>query len=195
MASKENRRITDVGTLKALGHPLRMKLYRALIVTRAATASQLGEQVDEAPSLVSYHLRKLAEHGLIEEAEQRSEDGRERWWQPASDGVSVRGEDFRDAPEKEAAHLAFTRLFYEQRGDAYRRYLDERATWPTEWNDAAADSEATLRLTAVELDALKDELLTVIRKYDDKGRVDEAAGATEGRENVALHVYGFPFRP
>ncbi|MFJ2826124.1 ArsR/SmtB family transcription factor [Streptomyces sp. NPDC087263] len=195
MASKENRRITDVGTLKALGHPLRMKLYRALIVTGAATASQLGEQVDEAPSLVSYHLRKLAEHGLIEEAEPRSGDGRERWWEPASDGVSVRGGDFRGAPEKEAAHLAFTRLYHEQRTDLYRRYLDERATWPTEWNDAAADSEATLRLTAAELDALKDELLTVIRKYDDKGRAEEAAGDTEGRENVALHVYGFPFRP
>ncbi|WP_406351481.1 ArsR/SmtB family transcription factor [Streptomyces sp. NBC_00658] len=195
MASKENRRITDVGTLKALGHPLRMKLYRALNVTGAATASQLGEQVDEAPSLVSYHLRKLAEHGLIQEAEPRSGDGRERWWEPASDGVTVRGVDFRDAPEREAAHLAFTRLFHEERGDNYRRYLDERATWPTEWNDAAADAEATLRLTAAELGALQEELLTVIRKYDDQGRADEAAGATEGRENVALHLYGFPFRP
>lgn len=195
MASKENRRITDVGTLKALGHPLRMKLYRALNVTGAATASQLGEQVDEAPSLVSYHLRKLAEHGLIQEAEPRSGDGRERWWEPASDGVTVRGVDFQDAPEKQAAHLAFTRLFHEERGDHYRRYLDERATWPTEWNDAAADAEATLRLTAAELGALQEELLTVIRKYDDQGRADEAAGATEGRENVALHLYGFPFRP
>jgi hypothetical protein len=103
--------------------------------------------------------------------------------------------DFRDAPEKAAAHLAFTRLFHEQRGDAYRRYLDERATWPTEWNDAAADSEATLRLTAAELDALKGELLAVIKRYDDKGRSDETAGDTQGRENVVLHVYGFPFRP
>uniref|UniRef100_A0AAU3HXB5 Helix-turn-helix domain-containing protein n=1 Tax=Streptomyces sp. NBC_01393 TaxID=2903851 RepID=A0AAU3HXB5_9ACTN len=194
MASKENRRITDVGTLKALGHPLRMRLYRALLVADAATASQLGEQVDEAPSLVSYHLRKLAEHGLIEEAEPRSGDGRERWWQPASDGVSVRGVDFRDAPEREAAHLAFTRLYHDQRSDLYRRYLDERATWPTEWNDAATDVEATLRLTAAQLGELKHELLAVIRKYDAKGRADEEAGDTEGRENVALHVYGFPFR-
>ncbi|WP_392968418.1 helix-turn-helix domain-containing protein [Streptomyces sp. LN245] len=194
MASKENRRITDVGTLKALGHPLRMRLYRALLVADAATASQLGEQVDEAPSLVSYHLRKLAEHGLIEEAEPRSGDGRERWWQPASDGVSVRGVDFRDAPEREAAHLAFTRLYHDQRSDLYRRYLDERATWPTEWNDAATDVEATLRLTAAQLGELKHELLAVIRKYDEKGRADETAGDAEGRENVALHVYGFPFR-
>ncbi|MFF8531323.1 ArsR/SmtB family transcription factor [Streptomyces sp. NPDC015532] len=194
MASQENRRITDVGTLKALGHPLRMRLYRALLVADAATASQLGEQVDEAPSLVSYHLRKLAEHGLIEEAGPRSGDGRERWWQPASDGVSVQGVDFRDAPEKEAAHLAFTRLYHDQRSELYRRYLDERAAWPAEWNDAATDVEATLRLTSAQLGALKHELLAVIRRYDEKGRADEAAGDTEERENVALHVYGFPFR-
>ncbi|KAB1988079.1 ArsR/SmtB family transcription factor [Streptomyces triticiradicis] len=194
MADKENRRITDVGTLKALGHPLRMKLYRALLVAGAATASQLGEQVDEAPSLVSYHLRRLADHGLIEEAEPRSGDGRERWWQPASDGVSVRGADFRDAPEKETAHLAFTRLYVDQRTELYRRYLDGRAAWPAEWNDAVVDAEGNLRLTAAELASLRNELLAVIRKYDEKGRADEAAGDTEGRENVAVHVYGFPFR-
>jgi DNA-binding transcriptional ArsR family regulator len=194
MADKEKRRVADLGTLKALAHPLRMKLYRALFVTEAATASRLGELVDEAPSLVSYHLRKLAEHGLIEQAEARSGDGRERWWQPASDGVSIRDQDFRDAPEKVAAHLAASRLFQEQRSELYRTYLDERAHWGAEWNEAAHDSEALLRLTAAELAALKKDMHDLLTKYDEEGRAREAAGETQGRENVALHVYGFPFR-
>ncbi|MEU4172738.1 helix-turn-helix domain-containing protein [Streptomyces sp. NPDC026665] len=194
MTRKEDRRITDMGALKAIAHPLRMQLYRALNVAGAATASQLGEQVDEAPSLVSYHLRKLAEHGLIEEAEPRSGDGRERWWQPASEGLSVHDEDFRSAPETFAAHTAFARLLVDQRAELYRRFLDERHAWGVEWTGASRDSESTLRLTPAELAELNDELLAVIRKYDDKGRADEAAGDTEGRENVALHVYGFPFR-
>ncbi|MFJ9705478.1 ArsR/SmtB family transcription factor [Streptomyces sp. NPDC101234] len=195
MTGKErDLHITDIGTLKALAHPLRMKLYRGLIVAGRATASQLAEQVDEAVSLVSYHLRKLAEHGLIEEAEPQSADGRERWWQPASDGISIRDRDFRDAPEKAAAHLAATRLFHEQRADMYRRYLDERATWSAEWNAAAPDSESLLRLTAAELDELRAELVALARKYDEKGRSAEANGDTEGREHVALHMYGFPFR-
>lgn len=46
----------------------------------------------------------------------------------------------------------------------------------------------------VELDELREELLALARKYDEKGRAAEAAGDTEGRENVALHMYGFPFR-
>lgn len=194
MTRKEERRISDMGTLKAIAHPLRMRLYRALHVAGAATASQLGEQVGEAPSLVSYHLRKLAEHGLIDEAEPRSGDGRERWWQPASEGLSVHDEDFRTAPEKAAAHTAFARLLVDQRADLYRRYLDERQVWSAEWGAAASDSESTLRLTPAELAALNTELLAVIRKYDEKGRAAEAAGDTEGRENVSLHTYGFPFR-
>ncbi|MFG2466564.1 ArsR/SmtB family transcription factor [Streptomyces canus] len=194
MSREQNRPITDLGTLKALAHPLRMQLYRGLCVSRLATASHLADQVDEAVSLVSYHLRKLAEHGLIEEAEPQSGDGRERWWQPSSQGVSIRDRDFRDAPERAAAHLAATRLFHEQRADMYRRYLDERPTWSAEWNAAAPDSESLLRLTSTELDELREELLALARKYDEKGRAAEAAGDTEGRENVALHMYGFPFR-
>ncbi|MFC7258354.1 ArsR/SmtB family transcription factor [Streptomyces lutosisoli] len=195
MASKENRRITDMGTLKALAHPLRIKLYRALIVARAATASQLGEQVDEAPSLVSYHLRKLAEHGLIEEAEARSGDGRERWWQPASDGISIHDEDFRDAPERAAAHTAAARLFFDQRIEMYRRFLDERGHWGAEWNDAVHDSETMVKLTAPELAQLNKDMQDLLKKYDAQARAREAAGETQGREHVALHVYGFPFRP
>ncbi|MEW2494451.1 ArsR/SmtB family transcription factor [Streptomyces nodosus] len=194
MARRENRRITDLGTLKALAHPLRMQLYRMLFVTEAATASQLAGQVDEAVSLVSYHLRKLAEHGLIEEAEPRSGDGRERWWQPASEGVTIRDQDFRDAPEKAAAHLAASRLFLAQRADLYRTYLDTRAHWGPEWNEAAHDSESLLRLTAPELAELKREMQDLLKKHDDRARAREAAGDTEGRENVALHLYGFPFR-
>ena len=196
MNDKErDRRITDLGTLKALAHPLRMRLMRGLTIARAATASQLAEQVDEAVSLVSYHLRKLAEYGLIQEAEPRSTDSRERWWEPASDGLTIRHEDFRDAPEKAAAHTAASRLFFEQRADMYRNYLDERAYWGEEWNAAAESSEATVRLTAAELARLTAEMLALVRRYDEQGRAAEAAGDTEGRETVAVHTYSFPFRP
>ncbi|WP_043675291.1 ArsR/SmtB family transcription factor [Streptomyces xylophagus] len=194
MTSKETRAITDLGTLKAFAHPLRLKLYRALYVARTATASQLADQVDEAVSLVSYHLRKLAEHGLIEEAEQQSGDGRERWWQPAAEGLTVRHEDMKDAPEKLAAQGVLTRTLLEQRVDLYRRHLDESESWSDEWRSAGFESEYLPRLTAPELAELQHELDTLIKKYQVRGRAAEQAGDTQGRENVAIHLYGFPFR-
>ncbi|WP_282793170.1 helix-turn-helix domain-containing protein [Streptomyces sp. CC224B] len=191
----EERRITDVGTLKAFGHPLRLRLYRALYVRRTATASQLAEEVDGAVSLVSYHLRKLAEHGLIEEnPKARSGDGRERWWRPAQAGLSFARRDFDDAPEKLAAHTAVTRALVDERTEAYVRYLDEQPAWSPEWQAAAICSDYLLRLTAAELAALSGELRAVVKKYAERGDAAHAAGDTEGRENAALHLYGFPFR-
>lgn len=194
MPTSDNRRISDLGTLKAIAHPLRMRLYRALFVARTATASQLADQVDEAVSLVSYHLRKLADHGLIEEAETQSADGRERWWQPSSYGFSIHDEDVRDAPELAAAGAAFGRTVHEQRAQMHHRFLDERHTWPGEWRSASVSSEWLPRLTAAELAALGEELDAVVRKYDQRARAAEAAGDTEGRENVAVHLHGFPYR-
>ncbi|MFI8290977.1 ArsR/SmtB family transcription factor [Streptomyces sp. NPDC085614] len=194
MPTSDNRRISDLGTLKAIAHPLRMRLYRALFVARTATASQLADQVDEAVSLVSYHLRKLADHGLIEEAETQSADGRERWWQPSSYGFSIHDEDLRDAPELAAASAAFGRTVHEQRALMHHRFLDERHTWPEEWRSASVSSEWLPRLTAAELAALGEELDAVVQKYDQRARAAEAAGDTEGRENVAVHLHGFPYR-
>ncbi|MFJ8662970.1 helix-turn-helix domain-containing protein [Streptomyces sp. NPDC093795] len=194
MTSPETRRITDLGTLKAISHPLRMRLYRALFVARTATASQLAEQVEEAVSLVSYHLRKLAEHGLVEEAEAQSTDGRERWWQPSSYGVSIRDEDVRGTPELAAASDALGRTISEQRVELHQRFLDERLTWSDTWRSASVSSEWLPRLTAAELSALGEELEAVFEKYDRKARAAEAAGDTEGRENVAIHLNAFPYR-
>ncbi|MEU3502082.1 helix-turn-helix domain-containing protein [Streptomyces hundungensis] len=194
MAPRGNRRITDVATLKAFGHPLRMKLYRALYIARTATASQLADQVDEAVSLVSYHLRKLADHGLIEEAEAQGKDGRERWWRPASDGISYRHEDFSDAPERVAAHASVTRLLVEQRIELYRTFLDQMSAWSAEWTGAAFGSEYAARLTPAEVRELEGELDAVLGKFKERGEAATKAGDTEGRENVAVHLYGFPFR-
>ncbi|MBP0459708.1 ArsR/SmtB family transcription factor [Streptomyces montanisoli] len=194
MTQNETRRVTDLGTLKAFAHPLRMKLYRALSVSRTATVTQLADQVDEAVSLVSYHLRKLAEHGLIEEAERRGGDGRERWWQPVAEGLSFREEDFSDAPEKAAVHAAVGRMAFEERSSLFRSYLDSAASWPAEWRAAAFSTESLAPLTADELARLSEEMHAMVRRYKRDAVAAQEAGDTAGREDVALHLYAFPFR-
>ncbi|MEU8666423.1 ArsR/SmtB family transcription factor [Streptomyces anulatus] len=195
MPSEERRRVSDLDTLKAIGHPLRLKLYRALHIKRTATASQLADQVDEAVSLVSYHLRKLADHGLIEPAEGRGTDGRERWWQPSSRGLTFSDEDFDDAPDKAAVYAAAGRMSFDQHVELYRAHQDARHTWDAEWRSASWSAENLLRLTAEELAALGREMGALIDRYEEAGRAREEAGDTAGRESVALHTYGFPFRP
>jgi DNA-binding transcriptional ArsR family regulator len=191
---RETRRITDVGTLKAFGHPLRLKIYGTLRVSGPSTASQVAGQVDEAVSLVSYHLRKLAEHGLIEEAEAQSGDARERWWRAAQDNLSFRHEDFKDTPEGAAVHTSVIRTLIARRHEQYETYLDQQAAWGEQWRRAADQSDFLARLNPAELTRLNAEIHALIKTYEEQGKAAEAAGDTEGRENVALHLASFPFR-
>ncbi|MEU8246613.1 hypothetical protein [Nonomuraea sp. NPDC048916] len=49
-------------------------------------------------------------------------------------------------------------------------------------------------MTAGELRGLGREMHALIEKWQARARAAQEAGDTEGRENVALHLYGFPFR-
>ncbi|MGA4844438.1 ArsR/SmtB family transcription factor [Streptomyces sp. G45] len=193
---REPERITDLARLRAFMNPLRMRLYRMLYAAGTATASQLAERVDETPSLVSYHLRKLAEHGFVTEADDAGSDGRERWWRVASeDGWGFRDSDFADTPEGAAAVGAVTRGLFDIRAAQYRTYLDQRAAWGEAWTDAAFSSEWLLDLTPDELNEMSDELEEVARRWRERGKAARAAGDTDAREHVSVHLYGFPFRP
>ncbi|WP_406187384.1 helix-turn-helix domain-containing protein [Streptomyces sp. NBC_01006] len=192
---REPEQITDLSRLKAFTNPLRMQLYRLLYAAGTATASQLADQVDQAPSLVSYHLRKLAEHGFVAEASGQSTDGRERWWQVASEeGWGFRDSDFADTPEGAAAVGAVTRGVLDTRTAQYRAYLDQTAAWGKAWTDAAFSSEWMLALTPAELAEMSDELESLTRRWRERGKAALAAGDTDDREHVAVHLYGFPFR-
>jgi DNA-binding transcriptional ArsR family regulator len=192
----EPQRITDLDALKVFTHPLRIQLYRALFTAGVATASHLADQVDEAVSLVSYHLRKLAAHGFIVEAPEKSTDGRERWWKLSSErGFSFRNTDFADRPEGAAVLGEVTRQLLATRAERYEQYLNQQGTWPEEWSNAAFSSEYMPRLSAAELQEMAEEIGALMRRWTDRGQAAAAAGDTEGREFVAVQMYGFPFRP
>ncbi|WP_037907357.1 helix-turn-helix domain-containing protein [Actinacidiphila yeochonensis] len=187
--------MTELDALKVFTHPLRIRLYRALYTAGEATASHLADQVDEAVSLVSYHLRRLAAHGFIAEAPGHGRDGRERWWRLSAErGFSFRTTDFGDRPESLAVLSQVTRQLLATRSERYEQYLDEQAAWSRAWTGAAFSSEYLPRLTSDELQGLADELAAVMERWSERGRAAVAAGDTEGREHVSVQMYGFPVR-
>ncbi|GAA2874452.1 hypothetical protein GCM10010517_35120 [Streptosporangium fragile] len=83
MISEEHERVLDpdrdAAALKALAHPLRVRLLGLLRQDGPATASELAAVTGESSASTSYHLRVLAKYAFVVEAEHR--DGRERRWQ------------------------------------------------------------------------------------------------------------------
>lgn len=70
----------DAAVLKALGHPVRLRLLDELIATGPATVGMLALRTDEAVGSVSHHLRSLADAGLVHVAPELARNRRERWW-------------------------------------------------------------------------------------------------------------------
>ena len=65
------RRPATVREVKALGHPLRLRILR-LAGQREMTNKQLAERLGKDPGTVLYHVRQLVDAGLLEPAEVRT---------------------------------------------------------------------------------------------------------------------------
>jgi DNA-binding transcriptional ArsR family regulator len=143
-----------VRAIRALSHPLRVRLLDLLRFDGPSTATLLAQRVGESSGATSYHLRQLARHGFIEE-EQR-DGGRERWWRHRERRVVVPG-----APGGLSSVVA-------QEAQALDRYL-ARGPQSPDWDAAAFLHARALRLTAAELDALRqgiEALLAPLRRAD-----------------------------
>ena len=72
--------------LKAKAHPVRLQLEAALGRRGFARAADLAADLGLPANQVSFHLRVLADAGLIEEAPEHARDRRDRVWRPAKAG-------------------------------------------------------------------------------------------------------------
>src|ERR1700739_1254294 len=60
-------------------NPLRRRILSHLQQHREANSTSLARALGESTGTTSYHLRRLAEQGFVEEIPEKS-GGRERWW-------------------------------------------------------------------------------------------------------------------
>lgn len=61
----ESEETVDTGVVKAIGHPLRMKLLKRLNET-VASPVELARELGESVQLISYHVRILRDLGFVE---------------------------------------------------------------------------------------------------------------------------------
>ncbi len=82
-----SRVVPDPTALKALAHPVRLRMLGMLRVDGPATATQLAARLGLNSGATSYHLRQLAQYGFIEDAPGPSR--RDRWWRASHELTSV----------------------------------------------------------------------------------------------------------
>ncbi|CAM5282890.1 transcriptional regulator [Streptomyces spiroverticillatus] len=137
----------DTAALKALTHPLRIRLLGLLRQHGPGTASELAARTGESSASTSYHLRVLAKYAFVEEAEHK--DGRERRWRSAHAVTSWNNEAMWATPEGRA-FVDFTRR--QQMNHLQATLVQHEADMADgllgpDWTEAAGFSDLMPRLT------------------------------------------------
>ena len=84
----------DAKSVKVLAHPLRSRLVGALRLNGPSTATALAAALGTNSGATSYHLRKLAEVGLVVDTGEG--DAKSRVWAAASQLTQFEASDFDD---------------------------------------------------------------------------------------------------
>ena len=153
-----SRVVPDPTALKALAHPVRLRMLGMLRIDGPATATQLAARLGLNSGATSYHLRQLAQYGFIEEAPHASR--RDRWWRASHELTSVPASE----AEGEALDLdlAFNQAVLSLQVGQMQQALEEYAELPAEWRKASAANDVIIPMTAEQAEVLTRQLTDII---------------------------------
>jgi len=120
--------------LKAIANPLRRRITNVLNRVEHARAADLAAELGVAANTISFHLRVLADAGLIEEAPEHARDRRDRVWTVSQIPALQLGSP-EHPMEDELAGAAFTRLIIEEHNELVQRIM----AWAPEYTQGRED--------------------------------------------------------
>lgn len=168
--------------LKALTHPVRVRMLGLLRVDGPATATSLAQRLGLNSGATSYHLRQLAQHGFIEDAPDRG-TRRERWWRASAGATRTApvapGDDAGD--ETLDAYLQAVVTMY---AGMLQAAVEERPLLPAPWREVSSFHDWTVRLTPERARAVVEELTRLMEATQDED--------VDGAETVVLNLNAFP---
>ncbi|HYO18544.1 MAG TPA: helix-turn-helix domain-containing protein [Dermatophilaceae bacterium] len=158
----------DRAALAMLAHPLRSRLLDELRVSGPATATTLAAVLHTNSGATSYHLRKLADVGLVVDHDPGGKGtGRRRLWsastesRPRDEGAGVDPDD----ADAQAAIAWLARDYLNLFNDRAERWLDTQDRWPADWREQVGLSDHLVQVTAGQLSALRSDLAEVLERY------------------------------
>ncbi|TFD90673.1 ArsR family transcriptional regulator [Cryobacterium lactosi] len=165
--------LTSAKQMRALAHPLRLRILGELRINGPRTVGALADLVDEAPGTLSYHLGKLAEFGFVEEAPELATDRREHWWRAAHDATRITPSAADASAEERLASAAMLHQVADVYAAALHAAVDAQQVQPRDWVDASTGGDTVAYLTVAELVEASAELEAVLHKWHtagDRGR-------------------------
>ncbi|MFI0741777.1 helix-turn-helix domain-containing protein [Streptomyces sp. NPDC021100] len=182
--------VLDAKGLRALAHPLRVRLVGLLRTHGPSTATRLAQDLGVGSGVTSYHLRQLAAAGFVAEDGERG-NARERWWRAAHETTWLRDKSLYD--EEPEAAAAFRGSVAGMHALHTQVALGRAPSMPRPWRDVLETSDWLLRLTPGETAELSAELRAVLARYRRfTPGAEDATPAGAEQVKVVLHVLPDP---
>lgn len=181
----------DPSALKALAHPVRLRMLSLLRLDGPATASGLAARLGLNSGATSYHLRQLALHGFITDDTTRG-NARDRWWRAAHESTSF-GAEPGDSEALEAG-MAFGQAALNWQIMQMQSALRNQVNLSPEWRKASTISDYYIPLTAGQAETLTRKLQDLL--WEAMQSAPPMGGPyPEGVEPFAVILHGFPRPP
>ncbi|MEE6387807.1 MULTISPECIES: helix-turn-helix domain-containing protein [Microbacterium] len=174
--SREDAAFMTSAMLKAYSHPLRRRILRLIARRGFLRAADIAGELDVPANSASFHLRVLAEAGLIEEAPEQARDRRDRVWTGRKGALNVGGPE--NPVADEALGDAVVAALAEDHIDLLRRVV----AWTPEYVSGrtaevhASFVQRTIRLTEAEFDDVMRRIDDVLSAADDAHDDTDPAG-------------------
>ena len=176
----------DTESLRALAHPMRNRMLGLLRVYGPQTATTLAERLGVNTGATSYHLRQLADAGLVVEDDTRG-NARDRWWKSAHQGTDFDKSKLIEA-EPELA-MGFLHGIGQTYAENMFGFIDSMETLAPEWREASLLADYFFHLRPEQLQSMMEEIVAVFEKYRTP---DLTAPLPEGAKQVTVQIQAYP---
>ncbi len=185
------RILDDPVVIRALAHPLRLRLHSLVGRDGPMTAAEAARQLGISQALASHHLRQLARYGFVEPAP--AGDGREHPWRVTATSQTWEGAD-RD-PEAALAADVLEQMLAERAVAQLLDWQQRRGDWEQRWRGNTGIGQNLIYLTLDEMVELRQALDALIQPLVDRRPLGDAAARPEGAVPVNLTLFAFPLPP
>lgn len=183
-----NRVRPDLEQLKAMAHPVRLAMLGRLRAEGPATASSLALQMGLNSGATSYHLRQLAQAGLVEDDTTRG-NKRDRWWKATHESTVTEPSELTDV-EGRAVLGAYHAVVAHQAAQQIEQAAAEIGDLPEEWSAVVGASDYNVYLTPAQVRRVKNAVHEVLQEVAETSRDPQAA--PDGAAPVVFQFHTFP---
>jgi DNA-binding transcriptional ArsR family regulator len=180
------REIADPSALKALTHPLRVRLLATLREIGPATATELAKLLDTDTGSTSYHLRVLAGHGFVEDASGQRRHPRERRWTAAHQLSTWSNTELAATAAGREAAAVMRRRQVEVLISDVERFDEISGEVDPAWSEASGIGDLVVRLNVASLTELWDRFYADLDELVARDEDDPEA------RSISIVVAGFP---